>query len=82
MSNLTLNTRDSGSRCNGYRTGETVRISVIGGVAYVNHVPHGLTVEVTDYDVEPGSPINQVDEDGKVCARWLVRESMAREAAL
>ena len=38
--------------------GQTVRISVVDGVAYVDEVPPGVTVEVSDYDVfHVGDPL-------------------------
>jgi len=49
----------------------TVRSSVRGGVAYVDEVPAGVVVEVTDYDVDPRSP--ERDENGEPCSRWRVR---------
>lgn len=47
-----------------------VRISVVGGVAYVDQVPAGVTVEVTDYDVDARSP--ERDENGSPCSRYKV----------
>ena len=47
----------------------TVKIHVSGGVAYVMDTA-GVTVEITDYDVDPASP--QHDEHGVPCARWAV----------
>jgi hypothetical protein len=48
----------------------TVRISVVGGVAYVDQVPSGVTVEVTDYDVALNS--FERDERGHPCSRYRV----------
>ena len=49
---------------------KTVRISVVGGVAFVDQVPPGVTVEVTDYDVESNSP--ERDDHGHPCSRYRV----------
>jgi len=48
----------------------TVKISVVDGVAYVDQVPPGFSVEVTDYDVDPRTP--ERDETGKPCSRYTV----------
>ena len=47
-----------------------VRIRVENGTAFVDHVANGLTVEVTDYDVEPGGEMR--DECGRDCSRYSV----------
>ncbi|MCC6591580.1 MAG: hypothetical protein IT168_33140 [Bryobacterales bacterium] len=48
----------------------TVKISVRGGVAYVDEVPPGVIVEVVDYDVDPASP--ERDQTGEPCSRYEV----------
>jgi hypothetical protein len=48
----------------------TVKISVANGVAFVEDVPVGVTVQVTDYDVDPS--ITERDEKGNPCLRYLV----------
>jgi hypothetical protein len=48
----------------------TVRISVIDGLAVVNHCPRGIAVEVVDYDVDPRSADR--DEAGRPCSRYSV----------
>jgi hypothetical protein len=47
-----------------------VRISVVGGVAYVEEVPPGVVVEVTDYDVDARTA--ERDEHGRACSRYQV----------
>lgn len=59
----------------------TVKISVIDGVAFVEQVPPGCSVEVTDYDVDPRSP--ERDEKGVPCSRYCVTaETLSRPAAV
>lgn len=49
----------------------TVKISVMDGVAYVDEVPAGVTVQVTDYDVDTRHT-KERDENGTQCSRYLV----------
>jgi hypothetical protein len=48
----------------------TVKISVVNGVAFVDEVPAGVTVQVTDYDVDYRS--RECDEEGTPCSRYTV----------
>lgn len=48
----------------------TVKISVLNGVAFVDEVPAGVEVEITDYDVDPAS--YDRDERGQACSRYRV----------
>jgi hypothetical protein len=66
---------------------QRVRITVEDGVAYVNEVPPGVLVEVTDYDVDPCS--REHDGTGVPCSRYCVtaadlaaRRAPANRAAL
>lgn len=56
---------------------KTIRIVVVGGVAYVGSVPPGVTVEVTDYDVDQELAETR-DEAGVPCARYSVSGIPAR----
>ncbi|MCL4853804.1 MAG: hypothetical protein KJZ78_20800 [Bryobacteraceae bacterium] len=49
-----------------------VKITVRDGVAYVDEVPPGVIVQVTDYDVDPASP--EHDETGEPCSRYEVSQ--------
>jgi len=55
---------------------QIVKISVVGGVAFVDEVPPGVLVQVTDYDVDPASPDR--DERGEPCSRYEVDASNLR----
>ncbi|MFN0166715.1 MAG: hypothetical protein ACKV22_09810 [Bryobacteraceae bacterium] len=49
---------------------QAVVISVTDGVAYVDQVPPGVVVRVTDYDVDPQSP--ERDSQGRPCSVYEV----------
>jgi hypothetical protein len=50
---------------------QVVKISVVGGVAFVDEVPPGVLVQVTDYDVDRAQATD-VDEQGVCCSRYRV----------
>lgn len=50
----------------------TVKIHVEDGVAYVDAVSVGVTVEITNYDVAVGT---HCDADQKPCSRYTVTAS-------
>lgn len=59
---------------------QTVKISVVGGVAYVEQVPPGVTVEVTDYDVDRRTA--ERDKEGTPCSRYLVTSAIVNRDAI
>jgi hypothetical protein len=58
----------------------TVKISVVDGVAYVDEVPAGVTVQVTDYDVDTRNT-KERDEDGTPCSRYVVTSQTPKTTA-
>lgn len=53
---------------------QMVKITVCDGVAYVDKIPPGVVVQVTDYDVDPRTP--ERDEEGTPCSRYLVEVAL------
>ncbi len=57
--------------------GITVRLLIEDGNVFVNDVPEGVTVEVTDLDVLPCS--KQRAADGRPCSRYSVTAKDRRQ---
>lgn len=56
---------------------QVVRVHVTDGVAFVDQVPPGVVVQVTDYDVHPEWP--ERDREGRPCSRYTVTTEILRE---